>query len=56
MSLYDDPGGAAAITAALDKFYPKVLADPRTRPFFEGVNIEGRKRRPDIRNCAAKHI
>jgi hypothetical protein len=45
MSLYDDLGGAAAVTAALDKFYPKILADPRTSPFFEGVNIEGLKRR-----------
>jgi hemoglobin len=45
MSLYDDLGGAAAVTAALDKFYPKVLADPRTSPFFKGVNIEGLKKR-----------
>ena len=45
MSLYDDLGGAAAVTAALDQFYPKVLADPRISPFFEGVNIEGLKRR-----------
>lgn len=45
MSLYDDLGGAAAVSAALGKFYPKVLADPRTRPYFKGVNIEGLKRR-----------
>jgi hemoglobin len=45
MSLYDDLGGAAAVKAALDKFYPKVVADPRTSPFFEGVNIEGLKKR-----------
>jgi hemoglobin len=45
MSLYDDLGGAAAVTAALDKFYPKVLADPRLSPFFKGVNIEGLKKR-----------
>ena len=45
MSLYDDLGGAAAITAALDGFYPKVLADPHISPFFEGVNIEGLKKR-----------
>jgi truncated hemoglobin YjbI len=25
MSLYDDLGGAAAVKAALDKFYPKVV-------------------------------
>lgn len=29
----------------LDRFYPKVLADPRTSPFFAGVNIEGLKKR-----------
>ena len=45
MSLYDDLGGAAAVTAALDRFYPKVLADPRLGPFFAGVDIEGLKRR-----------
>ena len=45
MSLYDDLGGAAAISMALDRFYPKVLADPRTRPYFERVNIEGLKKR-----------
>jgi hemoglobin len=45
MSLYDDLGGAAAVSAALARFYPKVLADPRTSPFFEGVNMEGLKKR-----------
>ena len=45
MSIYDDLGGAPAIAAALDCFYPKVLADPRISPFFAGVNIEGLKKR-----------
>ena len=45
MSLYDDLGGAGAVTAALNQFYPKVLADPRTSPYFEGVDIEGLKKR-----------
>jgi hemoglobin len=45
MSLYDDLGGAAAVTAALNQFYPKVLADPRTSPFFKGVDIEVLKKR-----------
>jgi hemoglobin len=45
MSLYDELGGAAAVTAALNQFYPKVLADPLTSPFFKGVNIEGLKKR-----------
>lgn len=44
MPLYDDLGGAAAVTAALDEFYPKVLADPCASPFFERVNIERLKR------------
>jgi len=45
MSLYDDLGGAAAVSAALGQFYPKVLADPRTSPYFKGVDIEGLKKR-----------
>jgi len=45
MSLYDDLGGAAAVTAALNKFYPKILADPRIRPFFGGVNMERLQKR-----------
>jgi len=45
MSIFNDLGGAPAITAALDNFYPKCLADPRIAPFFAGVNIEGLKKR-----------
>jgi len=40
MALYEDIGGAAAVRAALDAFYPRVLADAKLSPFFEGVNIE----------------
>jgi hemoglobin len=40
MTLYDDIGGAPAVRAALDAFYPRVLADPKLIPFFEGVDIE----------------
>ena len=47
MSLYDDLGGAAAVTAALNKFYPKILADPRIRPFFGGVNMERLQKRAE---------
>ena len=39
-SLYERVGGEAAITAAVDIFYNKVLADPLTRPFFEGLDME----------------
>lgn len=41
MSLYDDLGGTAAVTAALDQFYPKVLSDPRTSRFFEESTSSG---------------
>jgi hemoglobin len=39
MAIYDDIGGEAAIDAALDKFYPKLLGDPRLAPFFEHVDM-----------------
>jgi hemoglobin len=38
-SLYDRIGGEVAIMAAVDLFYSKVLADPITRPFFDGVDM-----------------
>lgn len=40
MALYDDIGGAPTMRAALDAFYPRVLADPQLSPFFLGVDIE----------------
>lgn len=40
MALYDDIGGAASVRAALDAFYPRVLADTKLSPFFEGVDIQ----------------
>jgi hemoglobin len=39
MALYEELGGEAAISAALDRFYPKVLADPLMSPFFRGVDM-----------------
>lgn len=39
-SLYEKLGGAAAVNAAVDIFYRKVLADARINRFFEGVDIE----------------
>ena len=39
MALYDEIGCAPAVRAALDTFYPRVLADPKLLPFFEGVDI-----------------
>ncbi len=38
-SLYEQLGGAAAIDAAVDKFYEKVLADSRVNGFFVGVDM-----------------
>ncbi len=39
-SLYDRIGGEAAVNAAVDIFYRKVLADDRINQFFEGVDME----------------
>jgi hemoglobin len=39
-SLYAKLGGEAAVNAAVDLFYRKVLADPRINRFFEGVEME----------------
>jgi hemoglobin len=39
-SLYERIGGEAAMMAAADVFYPKLLTDPLTGPFFEKLNME----------------
>ena len=44
MGLYDELGGAPAISAALDRFYPKVLGDPLLAPYFVGVDMVHLKR------------
>ncbi len=38
-SLYEKIGGEAAVNAAVDVFYRKVLADARISKFFEGVDM-----------------
>jgi hemoglobin len=38
ISLYERIGGALAITAAVDRFYDRVLADPELKNFFNGVS------------------
>ncbi|MEM1303429.1 MAG: group 1 truncated hemoglobin [Planctomycetota bacterium] len=38
-TLYEKIGGAAAVDAAVDLFYVKVLADDRIKHFFEGVDM-----------------
>ena len=44
-SLYDRLGGEAAIMAAVDRFYQKVLADELTRPFFAGLDMDAQIRK-----------
>ena len=39
-SLFDRIGGEAAVDAAVDIFYRKVLADDRINSFFEGVDMD----------------
>jgi hemoglobin len=39
-SLYEKIGGEAAVNAAVDIFYRKVLADDRINKFFEGVDMD----------------
>lgn len=39
-SLYDRIGGEAAVNAAVDLFYRKVLADDRINSFFADVDME----------------
>lgn len=39
-SVYDKLGGAAAVDAAVDIFYRKVLADDRIKQFFDTVDME----------------
>lgn len=38
-SLYDRIGGEAAVNAAVDLFYRKVLADDRINSFFDGTDM-----------------
>jgi len=39
-SVYDQIGGSAAVDAAVDVFYRRVLADAYVNRFFEGVDME----------------
>lgn len=39
-SLYEKLGGEAAVDAAVDNFYRKVLADDRVSHYFEGIDME----------------
>jgi hemoglobin len=44
-SIYQQIGGKAAIDAAVEIFYKKVLADDRVKHFFEDVSMEKQKRK-----------
>jgi hemoglobin len=39
-TLYEQLGGQAAVEAAVDIFYRKVLSDDRISQFFEGVDMD----------------
>jgi len=39
-TLYERIGGEAAVNAAVDVFYRKVLTDDRVNQFFDGVDME----------------
>jgi len=38
-SLFERIGGRGAVNAAVDIFYEKVIADPKLKPFFKGVDM-----------------
>lgn len=40
ISLFEQIGGAAAVDAAVDVFYRKVLTDDRVSHFFDGVDMD----------------
>jgi len=44
-SLYQKLGGKAAINAAVDAFYVKVLADDRVKHFFDDVSMDKQRRK-----------
>lgn len=48
MSLFEQLGGAPAVEVAVDRFYEKVLADPRINSFFVGVDMD-RQRKHQVR-------
>lgn len=44
-SLYQKLGGKAAMNAAVDAFYVKVLADDRVKHFFDNVSMDKQRRK-----------
>ena len=45
ISLFDKLGGSAAVHAAVELFYTKILDDPMLTPFFRGVDMNDQKRK-----------
>lgn len=45
VALYDELGGAPAISAALDRFYAQIPENPIVSPFFAGVDFARLKER-----------
>lgn len=43
-TLYDEIGGKPAVTAVVDDFYRRLLADPALKRYFAGKDMEGLKR------------
>ena len=44
-SLYEQIGGAAAVGAAVEIFYGKVLGDSSIAPYFAGVDMNNQRRK-----------
>jgi hemoglobin len=47
MTLYEQLGGAPAVSAALDLFYAKVKTDPQLSPFFAKTDFAALKRKAE---------
>ncbi|WP_461517222.1 group I truncated hemoglobin [Porticoccus sp.] len=45
MSLYEKLGGDAAVDAAVDIFYRKVLLDDRISQYFDGIDMAGQSQK-----------
>ena len=48
MTLYDQLGGAPAVSMALDRFNAKVKADPRLSPFFAKTDFADLKQKVEV--------